>query len=319
MKSIIISIHPVHVEKILSGEKVFEYRKNLPNDRIDYAVIYATSPVSRIVAVAEIEEIIPGSPNKIWETTRNASGISRTFYREYFKEKHKAYAIHFGKVYETLSHINPLDPEYNIHVPQSYSYLKDNDFIKIMKNAKEPNIKNRFLFIGGIHGSGKTTICQNIFSTFGYQSRSASDLIKQKGGEVTQNKKVSKIKSNQEILIEEIKKLKQSYARLAIDGHFCLINSEGLIQKIQYDVFKNISPSGICSISAPTKIIWSRLLDRDKNQFSISLLEEFQAAEIEYAREVTGKLNIPFLMINSTDKYSLNCQKFGSFLKEIGS
>ena len=34
-KTIILSIHPRHVEKILSGEKRYEYRKQIPTD-IDY-------------------------------------------------------------------------------------------------------------------------------------------------------------------------------------------------------------------------------------------------------------------------------------------
>ena len=40
-ETIILSIHPSHIEKILSGEKRYEYRKRIPTD-IRHIVVYAT-------------------------------------------------------------------------------------------------------------------------------------------------------------------------------------------------------------------------------------------------------------------------------------
>jgi predicted transcriptional regulator len=64
-KKILISIKPKFVEKILSGDKKYEYRTKRPKTNINTMLIYCTSPTMKIVAEASIEHIICGTPNKI--------------------------------------------------------------------------------------------------------------------------------------------------------------------------------------------------------------------------------------------------------------
>ncbi len=48
-KSILLSIHPKWAEKIYSGEKTIEWRKNIPTaDFIDKVFLYETAPVCRV-------------------------------------------------------------------------------------------------------------------------------------------------------------------------------------------------------------------------------------------------------------------------------
>ena len=56
-KTIILSIHPNHIEKILSGDKRYEYRKHIPQD-INYIIVYATAPTKKVVAIIEIDMVI---------------------------------------------------------------------------------------------------------------------------------------------------------------------------------------------------------------------------------------------------------------------
>ena len=46
MHKILISIKPEYVKRILSGEKMYEYRKRVPAD-VKTVVIYATAPVKK--------------------------------------------------------------------------------------------------------------------------------------------------------------------------------------------------------------------------------------------------------------------------------
>lgn len=48
MKSILLPIKPVFVERILSGEKWYEFRKRLPLG-IERVVIYETAPTKKVV------------------------------------------------------------------------------------------------------------------------------------------------------------------------------------------------------------------------------------------------------------------------------
>lgn len=47
-KTIILSIHPCYIEKIFSGEKLYEFRKIISSD-IQNIVVYATSPIKKLL------------------------------------------------------------------------------------------------------------------------------------------------------------------------------------------------------------------------------------------------------------------------------
>ena len=122
-KNIILSIHPCHIEKIFSGEKAYEYRKKIPSD-INNIVVYATSPIRKIVAVIEVDQIISDKPNIIWEKTKKQSGITKKFFLSYFRNHKLAYAIKLKKIHKLkcpigLKELNIKQP------PQSYMYIGD--------------------------------------------------------------------------------------------------------------------------------------------------------------------------------------------------
>ena len=119
---ILISINPEHVAKILSGEKRFEYRTKAAKKDVDSLIIYETTPVKRIVAEAEILEVLCLSPEDLWKETKRYSGISKSFYDEYFKGRKIAYAYRLGKV---NAYDNPLElSDYGIKAaPQSFVYI----------------------------------------------------------------------------------------------------------------------------------------------------------------------------------------------------
>lgn len=137
MKSVLISIHPNHVQNILSGDKLFEYRKIFPLKGVTHLVIYATVPVGAVVAVAEIDQILEGSPSCIWEKTKHAGGITRQFYRDYFRDRKRAFAIKVGHV---RSFAEPIDPIkiLGVAIPQSYIYLENEKLRKILKRECLP-------------------------------------------------------------------------------------------------------------------------------------------------------------------------------------
>jgi len=122
--TIILSIHPSHIEKILSGEKRYEYRKRIPTD-IRYIVVYATSPIKMIVAFIEIDSIIKDSPEIVWEKTKKHAGISENFFMRYFSNHQDAYAIKIKAAHKlpALKSLTILSDI--ICAPQSYRYLKE--------------------------------------------------------------------------------------------------------------------------------------------------------------------------------------------------
>ena len=81
-KKILISINPEHVQNIINGIKKYEYRKIAAKQDISSIIIYETTPVKRIVAEAEIIDVLMCSPEELWKLTKVESGISKEFFDE---------------------------------------------------------------------------------------------------------------------------------------------------------------------------------------------------------------------------------------------
>lgn len=121
-KRCLFSIKPQFAFKILSGEKVFEYRKNRTKEDISYMVIYAGSPIKKVVGEVQVVDVFSGTPDNIWKLTSEFSGMDYYSYAKYFNGRDDAYAYHL----QYPSRYNPYKNlvDFNItRPPQSYQYL----------------------------------------------------------------------------------------------------------------------------------------------------------------------------------------------------
>lgn len=122
MKTILLSIKPEYVEKIIEGTKKYEYRKRIAQNLTATLLIYCTAPEMRIVAEVKVINTIQAAPSTLWEQTKHNAGISREKYREYFHGCKTAYAYELGDV-EIFNPPHSLS-DYNITVPpQSFVYV----------------------------------------------------------------------------------------------------------------------------------------------------------------------------------------------------
>lgn len=56
--NIVISINPEYVNKIIKETKKVEYRTRIPKNSVQKLIIYETAPIKKVVAEAEIVEIL---------------------------------------------------------------------------------------------------------------------------------------------------------------------------------------------------------------------------------------------------------------------
>ena len=122
MATMLLSIKPKYANVILQGKKEYEFRKRRCRDGVTKIVFYSSSPQKQVVGEAEIEEIIEGSPTKIWEIAKHAAGITRKAFYDYYRGRHiaVAYKLKNVVVYEEPKELS----DYGIsHAPQSYVYL----------------------------------------------------------------------------------------------------------------------------------------------------------------------------------------------------
>ena len=122
MCEVIMSIKPAYVGKILSGEKLYEYRKKRCRRDIDSIIIYSTFPMKKIVAEVKVKGIIEGYPEDVWRKTYLNSGISKADYDEYFYGKDLAVAYVLGEI-NIFEKPRELQDYGKTYIPQSYCYV----------------------------------------------------------------------------------------------------------------------------------------------------------------------------------------------------
>lgn len=122
-KKVLLSIKPEYAFKIFDGTKKFEFRKAIfKNPDIKIVVVYASSPVQKVIGEFEIEKIVSLDPETLWKKTKRHSGISKDFFFEYFLDRTLAHAIKIKKVKKYQEPLC-LKQNFNVLPPQSYVYL----------------------------------------------------------------------------------------------------------------------------------------------------------------------------------------------------
>lgn len=123
--NVILSIKPEFVEKIFSGEKQYEYRKILFKQKVDTVYIYASRPISKIVGEFKIEKIINDTPANIWNQTKEYSGVTKSFFQQYYAGKDKGVALKIKECKLYKEAVDPTTVIANFKVPQSFIYTNN--------------------------------------------------------------------------------------------------------------------------------------------------------------------------------------------------
>ena len=161
------------------------------------------------------------------------------------------------------------------------------------------------IFIGGIHGVGKGTLCKEIVLKTDLIHITASKVLKWNEISSSNNKLVENLSSTQERLIHGLKNLIEKDKQYLLDGHFCLLNSNGVPCKIDEETFDTINPKIISIVIDDVVKIVERLEKRDNKKYAVQTLNELQEMEIEYAKYLSNKYSIPYIEIKNNDFKSL--------------
>jgi adenylate kinase len=171
----------------------------------------------------------------------------------------------------------------------------------------------RAVFIGGVHGVGKSYFCKSIVCRFDAAHVTASELI---GRHVKHqiDKTVPDIEKNQLILAEELARYQTSCRTILLDGHFCLLNAASSIQDVPLKTFEAISPCAIILLIDSPETIAARLSNRDSGVHSIKLISELQSREVARANLISQSLNVPISIIEVTEALEESIKKVALYL-----
>lgn len=159
------------------------------------------------------------------------------------------------------------------------------------------------IFISGVHGVGKSYFCNLVKEATGIECYSASSLIKERKKQgFPADKLVADIDENQLYLLAAVDDLRASIGEFLLDGHFCLLNTDGVITRISLDTFTTLKPEAIVLLTEVPEIIAKRRQERDGVEHKASDIKAFQDEEISYAKEIAELLQVPLrISTGSTD------------------
>jgi predicted transcriptional regulator/adenylate kinase len=296
-EAILISLHPKHLEQIMLGHKKLEFRRRWTKFQPRKIVIYATAPIKKIVAIADIKNLHNDSIEKLWDLSESiGGGLKKQELFEYFKGCESGYAIEFENINQLLPPIEPKAVFEKFSPPQSFRFLSKSELERL---TTRPKANADLIFISGAHGVGKSHLCAKASSSLGVRSYSASKLIKQFPAN---NKKTSSIDENQSLLINSLKKLSSIKSPLLLDGHFVLLDIDNRVTEIPEQTFRDINPSQIILITDSPEAILERNVARGITDFSLKTINELQSKEILHAKRVAKSLHIPIIIIKSGDE-----------------
>ena len=122
---ILLSIKPKFSNKILSGEKKYEFRKRKPKQTSNKVYIYESNPTKQIVGWFIYNRILTGSPIEIWEKCRHLGGIERESFFQYCNGNHIIHAFEIKTSFRFELPINPYQLIHGFSPPQDFQYFND--------------------------------------------------------------------------------------------------------------------------------------------------------------------------------------------------
>jgi predicted transcriptional regulator len=119
----LLSIRPEYAERILTGEKTWEFRRVRFKRNVTHLLLYASQPIGKIVGIVEVTQILEQSPERLWIACSGSAGIKWRAYETYFNQVDIGFAIELGRVVRfreplELRIIKPVG-----RPPQSFEYL----------------------------------------------------------------------------------------------------------------------------------------------------------------------------------------------------
>jgi len=165
----------------------------------------------------------------------------------------------------------------------------------------ELNVKRDIVFVGGIHGAGKGTVCRLVCEQTGRLHLVASEVLKWNDISLSENKNVSNIADTQERLIRGLKNTIITGESYLLDGHFCLFDSNGNIEQVPLNTFGRIRPRFIAIVITYPVLIQQRLKERDGITYSLKTLSEMQEEESQHAKYIANIFGLDLIEIKNSD------------------
>ena len=164
------------------------------------------------------------------------------------------------------------------------------------------------VFLGGAHGTGKSSLAAALGARLSVKVLSASQLIREEGVQPsTPDKRVGDVDGNQERLLRALARHRALHAKILLDGHYCVRSSTGHTVAITCEVFRRIAPAALLLLVDEPLAIAKRLVERDTLQHELADLTAHNDCEQEAALVVSTDLGIRLHVLHAPPSVEEAC------------
>jgi predicted transcriptional regulator len=130
------AIHPQYANAILDGTKQVEFRKRRLASDVEVVLIYATSPVKRIIGAFSIKHVVAAAPKQLWKQFSDVGGVDEAEFHRYFENSEIGIGLVVKRAYRlpdslALGCIEPTPAP-----PQSFCYLHEDSVSMVVGSPR---------------------------------------------------------------------------------------------------------------------------------------------------------------------------------------
>jgi len=119
---VLLPIKPEYAQPIMDGTKRVEFRKTVFTQTPTHVVVYASSPVKKVLGYFEVDAVDVDAVDTLWARYASVGGIAEGDFRDYYAGREHGVALGVERVV-TLAEPVPLDALGLGGPPQSFMYV----------------------------------------------------------------------------------------------------------------------------------------------------------------------------------------------------
>ncbi len=155
-------------------------------------------------------------------------------------------------------------------------------------------MKGSTIFIAGVYGAGKSTMCSALSAKLHIPAFSAGDLISAINGEqYGANKAVTDKDNNQVLLAERVRELNHENGQIILAGHFCIFNADNGVEVLPESIYSALDVARIVLLESDVQTIIEHLRCRDGKDYLEKSVSELIEKEREQSERISKQLKCP--------------------------
>lgn len=177
----------------------------------------------------------------------------------------------------------------------------------------------RTIFLGGIHGAGKTRLAANVERQMGIiRHFSAGALLTSSHveREATDRDFANSFEGNQHAIIDQLRNRTAPAELVLLDGHFAVFAGSDVIP-VPAEYFGLLNPVVLLLLDTSARQAQHQLLLRDGHAPPVALLQALRGRELSNARIVSETLSVPLRILRGRDVHAQAVTLISAVIDEL--